>query len=117
MCWRRRLAFSFDPIAELACDLFETLDGERAEGSSSGVDGHLVAHGGDAKANSELYRDGRGRDGCLIFKESDGYPLQIVWSICKRSVLFPRTQSCINANFPSPCRNTQCVEYPRNSWK
>lgn len=50
MCWRRRLAFSFYPIAELACDLFETLDEAGAEGSSSGVNGHLVAYGGDAKA-------------------------------------------------------------------
>lgn len=78
MCRRRRLVFSLDPIAGLACDLFETLDEAGAEGSSSGVGDHLIAHGGDPKANSELYGDGRGRDGCLIFEESDGYPLQIV---------------------------------------
>ncbi|PUU75122.1 hypothetical protein B9Z19DRAFT_1054640 [Tuber borchii] len=43
--------------------------------------GNLVAHGGDAKADSELYRDMKPRVDYQIFKILYGFHPQIVWSI------------------------------------
>jgi len=46
-------------------------------------EGSAAAHGGDAKTDADLYRDGGGRDDLQMFKELYGFLPQVVWSFSK----------------------------------
>jgi len=51
-------------------------------------DGDRVGHGGDAKADSELYRDMKARDDFHVFKRLYGFYPQFLWSISMQSIIY-----------------------------
>jgi len=46
-------------------------------------EGNIAAHGGDAKSDADLYRDGKQRNDIKIFKELYGFYPAMVWTFSK----------------------------------